>query len=326
MATFPVIVVPVPQTMKFSEAQRLNQFGMERLAANKIMEVIRDIEEQLSLDDLTLGAGNCMIIAIIQQCKREDILPLLPQHIQSLVQGTITVDMTTEFRKAVKEFVTESESDPAITAISESLPDKSWPNYWEKMMRVGEWGDEVFLNCVARLLRINILVVSHGSTKAFPYYCINGRDEPSPAGDSSDSGNLYIGYTGMERGLENHYQSLLPSTSVQGSVSVAQPVFDFSCEKSPKLSPQKQRIQKDRERQTKLKGLRKVPKSQPKPNLSEEEKEALKREKTKKRVAALRERQRAADPDNYTATMTKMRGIRRDKEKAAAPECYLKCK
>jgi len=50
MAGFPVIVAPVPQTMKFSEAQRRQEFGMEGIAANKILE----------------------------------------EHIQSLVQGTIT--------------------------------------------------------------------------------------------------------------------------------------------------------------------------------------------------------------------------------------------
>ena len=98
MAGFPLIVLPLPlpQTMKFSEAQRRQEFGMERIAANKIMEVIRNIGCELSLDDLTLGAGNCMIIAIIQQCKREDIFPLLPGHVQTLVHGTITVIMTTD--------------------------------------------------------------------------------------------------------------------------------------------------------------------------------------------------------------------------------------
>ena len=249
---------------------------MERIAANKIMEVIRNVGCELSLDDLTLGAGNCMIIAIIQQCKREDIFPLLLEPIQTLVQGTITVTMTTEFRRAVKNFVTERETDPAIRAISEFVPDRRWSTYWKKMIKAGVWGDGVFLRCTALLLRINILVVHHGSEKDEPYFCFIGRAEPAPAGDNAE--NLYLGYTGMYsgQGQENHYQSLLPSRTAQ-SIFVP-PVFDFTCEKSPKLSPQQKRKEDDRKRQKDLKDLRKSAKSQPKPNLSEEEK-AEKREK-----------------------------------------------
>ena len=234
MAGFPVIVVPVPQTMKFSEAQRRQEFGMERMAANRIMEVISNIGCELSLDDLTLGAGNCMIIAIIQQCKREDIFPLLPEHIQTLVQGTISVNMSTEFRRAVKDFVTERETDPAITDISEFVANRDWSTYWKKMIKDGVWGDGVFLRCTARCLRINILVVHHGSEKDEPYFCFIGRAEPAPAGDNGE--NLYLGYTGMYsgQGQENHYQSLLPSRSRSVQRVFVPPVFDFTCEKSPK--------------------------------------------------------------------------------------------
>ena len=295
---------------------------MERIAANKIMEVIRNIGCELSLDDLTLGAGNCMIIAIIQQCKREDIFPLLPGHIQTLVLGTITVIMTTDFRRAVKDFVTERETDPDIRAISEFLPDKSWSHYWKKMIKPGVWGDGVFLRCTALLLRINILVVHHGSEKDDPYFCFIGRPEPAPAGDNTE--NLYLGYTGMYsgQGQENHYQSLLPSRTAQRIV--APPVFDFTCEKSPQLSPQQKGKETNRKRQKDLKDFRKSAKSQPKPNLSEEEKKAEQREKERKKKAAKRARQKAADPEKYTVTEARKRALRRDKEKAADPEKYSK--
>ena len=316
---------------------------MERIAANKIMEVIRNVGCELSLDDLTLGAGNCMIIAIIQQCKREDIFPLLLEPIQTLVQGTITVTMTTEFRRAVKDFVTERETDPAIRAISEFVPDRRWSTYWKKMIKAGVWGDGVFLRCTALLLRINILVVHHGSERDDPYFCFIGRAEPAPAGDNAE--NLYLGYTGMYsgQGQENHYQSLLPSRTAQ-SIFVP-PVFDFTCEKSPKLSPQQKRKEDDRKRQKDRKDLRKSAKSQPKPNLSEEEKKAENREKERQKKAAQRAKKKAADPekyrtgikesvanhraakraaapDEYIAEQTEKRALRRDKEKAAAPDEY----
>ena len=80
---------------------------MERISANQILRVVKEIGCNLQLDELTRGAGNCMIIAVLQQLKRPEILPYLSNQIQLLTRGRISVQMIISFRQAVKQFITE---------------------------------------------------------------------------------------------------------------------------------------------------------------------------------------------------------------------------
>ena len=298
--------------LSFSEAQSRNIFGFERQAGKNIMQVIRNIDSKLVLDNLTLADGNCMIISIIQQCQRLDIHPHLPAHIQSLVQGTITPAMTSQFRAAVHQFVTENKTGPVIQHISSFLTG-SWEDYWSTMLQDGVWGDHVFLSCAARALGINILVIRHSSTKAMPYTLHPGRDV-NPAGDSSDS--LYLGYTGSVFNQENHYQSLLPAADQ----NIFPPVFSIG--QSPTQNKQQQRIQVDRERQEKIRArttaARKV---DPEVPVSAEDKAKEKREKERLKKAKQRERKRAENP-LFKDEETQSRAKRRAAEKADNPDLY----
>ena len=285
--------IPV-MVLSFSEAERRNDFGLERQAATNIMQVVRDIDSKLVLDNLTKADGNCMIIAIVQQCQRPDILPHLPAHIQSLVQGTITPTMTSQFRVAVRQFVTENETGPVIQQISPFLTG-SWDEYWSRMIQNRVWGDGVFLMCTAKLLEINILVVRHSSTKVLPYHLIRGRDV-NPAGDSVDP-SLYLGYTGSVFGQENHYQSLLPAADQD----IFPPVFQIGSSPTQKQNKQQQRIESDRERQKKVRARTNARKLDPKVSDPKEDKAALKREKERMRKAAQRERKKAENLELYKA-------------------------
>ena len=275
--------------LSFTEAELLKRFVFEREAATNIMKVVEETESNLELDDLTAADGNCMITAIIQQLKRVDIYPHLSAQIKNIIEGTITLDMVSQVRCTVQQFVMENIADPAIQTISGGL-EGTWEDYWIKMSQNGVWGDEIFLHCIARLLKVDIFVISRSSTEAMPYILISGSNV-NPGGDSSDS-SFYLGYTGITGHPDNHYQSLLPATRRD---LFAVPVFDFGCAKSPKVSKESKKREEDRERQRKLREKRKATK----PKLSEEEKAALKREKAKERKAKSRQGQRQKDEINF---------------------------
>ena len=149
------------------------------------MKVVEETESNLELDDLTAADGNCMITAIIQQLKRVDIYPHLSAQIKKIIEGTITLDMVSQVRCTVQQFVMENIADPAIQTISGGL-EGTWEDYWIKMSQNGVWGDEIFLHCIARLLKVDIFVISRSSTEAMPYIVVSGSNV-NPGGDSSDS-------------------------------------------------------------------------------------------------------------------------------------------
>ena len=130
--------------LSFREAESRKIFVLERQAATKLMEVVEKIDCKLVLDKLTKADGNCMIIAMIQQCQRADISRHLPAHIQDLVQGTITPSKTSQFRAAVHQFVTDNKTDPNIQYISSFLT-KSFEEYWSEMLQDAVWGDPYIL-------------------------------------------------------------------------------------------------------------------------------------------------------------------------------------
>ena len=106
------------QTLSWSASFSVRGWEAERSAANSIMEVIRELQISLELDQLTRGLGNCMIIAILQQCKRGDMSSHLPPEIRTLASQTITTDRITSFRHAVRNFVMLANSeDPRVATL-----------------------------------------------------------------------------------------------------------------------------------------------------------------------------------------------------------------
>ena len=279
--------------LSLEEAESLKVFGMERESAKNLIKVIRQNKSKLELDNLTKADGNCMVTGIIQQCQR--VYPHLPAQIQNLVEGPITLDMVSNFRFAVRQFVFDNQSLPEIQNLRSFLTE-NWDQYWDKMCKNGEWGDQTFLTCTARFLGANILVVRRSlSTEATPYTLIPGRDL-NAAGDSSDS--LILGFTGTTGHPDNHYQSLLPATR-QDIFSV--PVFDFVSGPTSKPTKQQQKKKEDRERMKNVRARTNARKVEPKVPSPEEDKAALKREKERKKKAAQRERKKAENLELYKA-------------------------
>ena len=318
--------------LSLEEAESLKVFGMERESAKNLIKVIRQNKSKLELDNLTKADGNCMVTGIIQQCQR--VYPHLPAQIQNLVEGPITLDMVSNFRFAVRQFVFDNQSLPEIQNLRSFLTE-NWDQYWDKMCKNGEWGDQTFLSCTARFLGANILVVSRSlNTEAMPYTLIPGRDL-NAAGDSSDS--LFLGFTGTTGHPDNHYQSLLPAT--RGDV-FAPPVFDFGPGQTPQQSKKQQKEEEERERQRKVRAFfnaRDAAKAEKERQMKEEnlkreeeraaynakqEEAALKREKQNRKKAAQRERRKAENPELYKAKQNESRAKSRASEKVELPELY----
>ena len=80
---------------------------MEKRIANEIMQVVINRGLPLKLDRITPGKGNCFPIAIIDQCKRPEIMSQLHPKIKQIIKyHTQTAQM--QLRKAVSEFVQTS--------------------------------------------------------------------------------------------------------------------------------------------------------------------------------------------------------------------------
>ena len=193
------------QTLSISRSLERGIWVMERNAAESIMGVLRSYP--VELDHLTRGEGDCMIIALLQQCRRPQVVPILPPRIKSLAsQETITADSIDVFRLAIWDYVRTSK-DPKIEEMKENFhssnhPSITWDSHWEKLIKQGEWGDEIFLQCTAIHLGVNILIFSTSSVEKNPFTHLKGTEDPSRP-------DFIVGYTG------NHYQSLLPSDPSQ---------------------------------------------------------------------------------------------------------------
>ena len=105
--------------MSYSRSLERQIWVLERYAADTIMQKLRSRSIPLDLDDLTRGMGDCMIIALLQQCRRPQVVPFLPPRIKSLAsRKTITADTINVFRLSIWDYVMSSQ-DPQIEEMKE---------------------------------------------------------------------------------------------------------------------------------------------------------------------------------------------------------------
>ena len=111
------------------------EFNKERGWAEIILQHIRKIKQPYRLDRLTKGNGSCLMIALMQQLRREDIYLKARPEVQELAR---TLDHR-EFRRRVKLFITNTEN-PRVKEFKDhynnSAQPKSWDQYWEDMLGV----------------------------------------------------------------------------------------------------------------------------------------------------------------------------------------------
>ena len=106
-----------------------------RILADQIMINIRRLGLPYTLDELTLGDGNCFFRAIIQQCKRLEVYITLPKEVKTFVD----TDDHYGLRKWVKKCVFASNHIKVQKKTLEPFLAKPWKQYWsdEYMMKNG---------------------------------------------------------------------------------------------------------------------------------------------------------------------------------------------
>mgnify|MGYP001446005385 CR=1 FL=1 len=170
------------------------EFHNERGWAEIIIQHIRTIKQPYRLDRLTKGNGSCLMIALMQQLRREDIYLKARPEVQELAR---TLDHR-EFRKRVKLFTTRTE-DPRLRELKDhynnSAEPKTWNQYWEDMLGV-TWADHYFIRASAIYLEFNIEIITTSTTKEHPSIAV-------PCGLPGKE-TLWIGNI-----TDLHYQSIL---------------------------------------------------------------------------------------------------------------------
>ena len=79
------------------------------------MQHVHKLELPFKLDQLTEGQGNCFPIAVVQQCRRPDILKTLTPNIQQIVKDE---NGHSQLRVEVVKFISSSEH-PKIRSFKE---------------------------------------------------------------------------------------------------------------------------------------------------------------------------------------------------------------
>ena len=181
----------------------------------------------LKLDQLTPGEGNCFSHGIVQQCQRA------PVKIYLQSRGVSISDFM-QLKRNVDQFVqtnckTKKLQDLRINFLVsqrnmhyEGLQARTWKQYWADMKRSGPWADDIFVQCTAWYLGVDLCIIYAGSETG-------GRTSTTILGDFSPAAGerrpvLYLGYV-----VNNHYQSLLPQVEDNTVPEwLAQPAIDIT--------------------------------------------------------------------------------------------------
>ena len=179
--------------------------NIEEKIAKEILQTIKRLNLPYKLDAITQGKGDCFPLAIIAQCKREEIYTKLPQNIQSI----ILQDDPTKFRRAVRNFILHSENvniknfREQYEEVVAPIDCRNWIQYWEVMVRQYEWIDYTFVQSTAWFLNHDIMIIGTSGTKKDPYILVSGNVH-----DSAQSHSTIPLVVGCKS--NSHYQSLLP--------------------------------------------------------------------------------------------------------------------
>ena len=152
-----------------------------------------------------------MRTAVLQQCRRPEILSSLPPHIQQIAQK---IDQW-KFRIYVARFAKGQGVDPRLRNSPRILAmkkhyestkekDQSWSEYWDSLIKKRQWVCKIFVECTALLLQHDIHIISTSSTPDQPWLVISGNiEDPNVPCEGLP---LLIGSK-----TDIHYQSLLPA-------------------------------------------------------------------------------------------------------------------
>ena len=139
---------------------------------NEIMKTVRALGLPLKLDQLTEGFGNCFPIAIIQQCRRPEIMSQLNPTMKMQMRYHSPHKL---LRFLVKLFIKGSKH-PTIVRFKEryealefNTNGETWNQYWNKMAK--DWVfDILFVQATAWYLDVHLWIVDCKVKKISPSY------------------------------------------------------------------------------------------------------------------------------------------------------------
>ena len=176
----------------------------EETIAKEIMGTIKWLRLPLYLDKITEGKGNCFPLALIAQCRREDIFMELTDELKSLMLK----DNSILIRLAVKKFMMNPKYDLIkdfkrnFEELVAPIDGHSWSQYWDIMSEDKVWVDSTFIQGAAWLLNHDIIIVTTTSTRKNPFIRVNGNRSNRDL--HSEGTPLILGCKS-----QSHYQSLL---------------------------------------------------------------------------------------------------------------------
>ena len=185
--------------------ENVSNFEIELNIANQIMDTVRRLQLPVKLDQLTEGRGNCFPIAVLQQCRRPEIL----SQLSPLQKEIVKQESSQELRNSVKQFIVKSEN-PKIVSFKSQYDEsialangELWDQYWDKMTEDQMWVDYMFIQVTAWFLKLDMWIIDTSCTEANPYIKISGNLENE---------NIVCNGPVITLGSKSncHFQSLLP--------------------------------------------------------------------------------------------------------------------
>ena len=133
--------------MDYESSFKSPTWKKERGWADKIMLAVKRRHLKLKVDCLTRGAGNCFMISVLQQLRREDLY----HKVQVDLQKIVNMMDHQAFRVMVKNFIEKSKTQEVkeFREIYNMAEDKTWRKYWQDMMTDGKWADGYFVRATA---------------------------------------------------------------------------------------------------------------------------------------------------------------------------------
>ena len=197
----------IQQTMDYDEAAKKDTWKGERNAADAILRHCRLHKLPMKLDRLTLGVGNCFMVAALQQLKTPEVHQNLNDELK---QMAIDLDHM-KLRRQVVDFIQKNEDREQVKYMKEIfVPDpavvdgpKTWEEYWEKMLIDCTWASGDFVQATAWFLKHNIWIIDTSCIEGNPFLTIHGH--------MNDEGSLPANVEPLLIGSSTgrHFQSLL---------------------------------------------------------------------------------------------------------------------
>ena len=172
----------------------------------EILNNLKRLKLNFTIDSITMEIGNCFYEAVLSQCRRPGLHPLL------------SFDNPHQLRLAVVDFVRNAEETiPYVTHYrvlhDESVLDlhydgRPWSDYLDNQERNGRYAEELFIKATSVMLGLDILVTSEISRMADPFVKIskNWNDAESECDDptvSTSYNQIYLGH--LQQALSIHF-------------------------------------------------------------------------------------------------------------------------